>query len=134
MNLGEPYGLIIISFILTLIVTLAYKFFTDQKLMKELKEEMKALQKEVKELKDHPEKMMEAQKKAMEKNMKYLMHSMKPTLITFIPIILIFGWLRQYYTAIGNPDLPPFGLTWIWTYIIFSLVMSIALRKILKIY
>ena len=62
--------------------------------MKRLKEEMKEFQKEMKELKQHPEKMMEVQKKAMQSNMKYMMQSMKSTLYTFIPIILIFGWMN----------------------------------------
>jgi len=133
MNLGEPWSLLIISFILTGAITLAYKFLTDQKLMKELKDEMKSLQTEMKSLKNKPEIMMEVQKKAMEKNMKYMMQSLKPTLITFIPIIFIFSWLRGYYTALGNPDIL-FGLSWIWVYIIFSLVISISLRKLMKIH
>ncbi|MFH1972869.1 MAG: EMC3/TMCO1 family protein [archaeon] len=133
MSIPSPWNLLLISFILTTIITLIYKFVTDQKMMKELKDEMKAFQKEMKELKDNPSKMMEVQKKAMEKNMKYMMHSLKPTLITFIPIIFIFGWLRSYYIGLGNPDIL-FGLGWIWIYIIFSIVLSLALRKILKIY
>lgn len=40
---------------------------------------------------------MEVQKKAMELNMKYMMHSLKPTLITFVPIILIFGWMSSTF-------------------------------------
>src|SRR3989338_4722837 len=85
---------IIISLVVTLIITLIYKWTTDQNLMKQLKDEMKEFQKEMKELKQHPEKMMEVQKKDMQTNMKYMMHSMKSTLFTFIPIILIFGWMN----------------------------------------
>lgn len=133
MNLPEPFGLLVISFLLTAVMTLVYKFMTDQKMMKELKDELKLLQKEMKELKDNPTKMMEVQKKAMEKNMKYMMHSMKPTIITFLPIIVIFSWLRNYYTAIGNPKIF-FGLSWIWTYIIFSFALGLLLRKLLKVY
>lgn len=137
LNMPDPYGLLAISFMITGLITLAYKFMTDQELMKSLKEELKEIQKELKKLKDNPEKMMEVQKKAMEKNMKYMMHSMKPTLITFIPIIIIFGWLRNYYMQLGNPvilDLGFVGLTWIWTYILFSIIISISLRKVLKIH
>lgn len=133
MNLPEPYGLLVVSFILTAVMTIIYKFMTDQKLMKELKEEMAALRKDMKTLKDNPAKMMEVQKKAMEKNMKYMMHSMKPTIITFLPIIIIFSWLRSYYEVLGNPKIF-LGLSWIWAYIIFSFAISIALRKLLKIH
>jgi len=94
---------------------------------------MKGFQKEMKDLKEDPKKMMEVQKKAMEKNMKYMLQSLKPTLFTFIPIIFIFGWLRGYYETLGNPSIL-FGLGWIWIYIIFSIVISMVLRKVLKIY
>jgi len=94
LGLDPLYAVGTIAFIMTLILTLAYKFLTNQDLMKQLKAEIKALQAEMKELKEHPEKMMKVQKKAMETNMKYMMESFKPTLITFIPIILILGWMQ----------------------------------------
>ena len=133
MSIPAPWNVLLMSFILTLIMTLLYKFFTDQKLMKELKDDMKALQAEMKLLKDNPEKMMETQKKAMEKNMKYLLQSLKPTLITFIPILVIFAWLHAYFEALGNPDIL-FGLSWIWIYILFSILFSLSLRKLLKVH
>lgn len=133
MSIPSPWNLLLVCFILTGVITILYKYLTDQKMMKELKDDMKMHQKEMKELKDNPQKMMEVQKKAMEKNMKYMLHSMKPTLFTFIPIIFIFGWLRNYYLELGNPDVL-FGLGWIWIYIIFSIAISMALRKILKIH
>ena len=104
---------------------------TNQELMKSLKAEIKDFQKEMKGYKDDAVKMMELQKKAMQKNMKYMKHSMKPTLFTFVPIIIIFGWLRTTYTPIG-PLI--FGLNWIWIYIASSIVFSIVLRKILKVH
>jgi len=128
----SPLGtIIIVAFILTLLITIVYKLMTDQDLMKSLKAEIKDFQKEMKNHKDNPSKMMELQKEAMGKNMKYMKHSMKPTLITFIPIILVFGWLRTTYTPIGPLV---FGLNWIWIYIACSIVFSIVLRKILKVH
>ncbi len=90
-------AIIILSFIISLIVTVIYKYTTDQNLMKQLKDEMKEFQKEVKTLKDNPSKAMEVQKKAMQTNMKYMMQSMKSTLYSFIPIILIFGWMNAHF-------------------------------------
>jgi uncharacterized membrane protein (DUF106 family) len=89
-------SIVIISFIISLIIVLVYKKFTNQSLMKELKEEIKELQKQMKDLRDKPQEMMKIQKRAMETNMKYMMHSLRPTLITFIPIIIIFGWLNTH--------------------------------------
>lgn len=133
MSIPSPYNILLLSLLITLVTTLAYKFFTNQKLMKDVKEEMACLQKEIKTIKDNKERVMELQKQVMEKNMKYLGQSLKPTLITFIPLILIFAWLQQYYSVLGNPKVL-FGLSWIWVYIIFSILFSLGLRKVLKIY
>ena len=94
--LSPFWGILIISFLVSLIISVIYKYVTDQNLMKQLKAEMKEFQKEMKELRQHPEKMMEVQKKAMETNMKYMTQSFKPTLFTFIPIIIIFSWLSAH--------------------------------------
>ena len=94
LKLGVFWTVVILSIFVSLIITVIYKFMTDQNLMKQLKQEMKEFKKQMKELKSHPEKMMEVQKKAMRTNSKYMMQSMKSTLITFIPIILIFGWMN----------------------------------------
>ena len=91
------WAIITLSFIISLVIIIITKYTTDQVLMKRLKEEIKEHQKQIKELKNEPAKAMEVQKKAMEVNMKYMMHSLKPTLITFIPIILIFGWMNATF-------------------------------------
>ncbi len=105
LRLPPLLSIILVSFVLSVVITLIYKWMTDQELMKTLKEDMKSMQKEMKQLKDNPQKMMEVQKKAMEKNMKYMMHSLKPTLVTFIPLIIIFGWLSTnlaYYPLVAG--------------------------------
>jgi uncharacterized membrane protein (DUF106 family) len=90
-------AIIIISFIITLAITLVYKFTTDQKKMKRLKEEMKANQKKLKELsRQDPQKAMALQQEAMKGNMEYMKSSFKSTLYTLIPIIIIFGWLNTH--------------------------------------
>jgi uncharacterized membrane protein (DUF106 family) len=77
---GPLFGIIVVSFILTLLTTLAYKLFTDQNVMKALKEEMKHLQTEMKKFKDQPDKMMSIQKELMDKNMKMFKNNLKPML------------------------------------------------------
>ena len=88
---------------------------------------------EMKILSGEPEKMMNVQKKALEANMKYMMHSFKPMLITFIPLIIVFGWLRTSYQEM---DLNFLGIfhSWIWIYIITSVLFSLVIRKVLKIH
>ncbi|MBI2654659.1 DUF106 domain-containing protein [Candidatus Woesearchaeota archaeon] len=94
-------AVIVISLIISLIVILITKYTTNQELMKTLKEEINEQQKQIKELKNNPAKAMEVQKKAMEANMKYMSHSLKPTLITLLPIILIFGWMNANFAHEG---------------------------------
>ena len=133
MKLPEPYALMAISLLLTVITTVIYKYTTDQELLKSIKEEMKVLKEDAKKLKDDPKKMMEVNKQMWEKSMKQMTQSWKPMLFTLIPVLFIFSWLSNYYKALGNPDVF-FGLSWLWSYIIFSLVFNIALRKFLKVH
>jgi uncharacterized membrane protein (DUF106 family) len=139
--LPPRWSLIAISFILTLLITLAHKFLTNQHLVKSLKEEVKNFQKEMKNHKENPEKLTEINQKAMAKNLELMKHSMRPTLYTFIPIILIFSWMRETYLPAGDlfswsVSFWPFGpgIGWLWTYILSSIVFSIVLRKVLKIH
>ncbi|HII65757.1 TPA: DUF106 domain-containing protein [Candidatus Woesearchaeota archaeon] len=89
-------ALLIFSLLVSLLITLIYKYTTNQSLMKQLKGEIKEFQKEMKELKDKPGEVMRVQKEAMKTNLKYMSMSMKSTLITFIPIIFIFGWMNTH--------------------------------------
>jgi uncharacterized membrane protein (DUF106 family) len=93
LSLGPFWAIFIVSLGVSIIITVIYYFMTDQKEMKELKEKTKEYQKEIRKSRDDPKKMMQLNKKAMEVNTKYMMKSLKPTLVTFLPIILIFAWL-----------------------------------------
>ena len=102
--LPDVVFLMVIAIFFAVITNVAYKFLTNQNLMKDLKAEMKEFQKEIKELKDNPAKAMAVQKKSMATNMKYMQHSMRPMLFTMLPILLIFGWLNAHMAY--NPLLP----------------------------
>lgn len=129
---GDFGGIIIISFIITLLTTLVYKYFTDQEALKRIKDENKQLQDKMKEHKGDVKKMAELQKEALQKGLiEPMKHQLKPLLITMIPFVLIFGWLRKTYENTGDLFLI-FG--WFGTYVIFSIIFSMALRKLLKVY
>jgi uncharacterized membrane protein (DUF106 family) len=89
------WGILLITIIISVIITLVYKYTTDQGLMKSLKTEMKELQKQMKELKENPEEVKKIQSKFMSLNGKYTMESFKPSLYYLIPLLLIFGWLSS---------------------------------------
>ena len=95
-NMSPFFGILILAFVVTLLMTLAYKYLTNQAEMKRLKEKQKEFQKQMKELRDNPTEMMKVQKEAMSANMEYMKHSFKVTLITMIPILLIFGWMNAH--------------------------------------
>jgi uncharacterized membrane protein (DUF106 family) len=124
-------AIIVISFVLMLLTTLVYKFFSDQKAMKKLKNEMKEIQKEMKEFKDDPSKMMQLQKQSFSKMMESFKYQIKPMLITFVPFIILFPWLRSAYEPYGDLI---FGLGWFGTYFIFGMVFNILLRKLMKVH
>ncbi len=88
--------ILLVSLVISVIITVAYKFLTNQEEMKRLKEQQKDFQKRMKELRQHPEEMMKVQKEAMKSNMDYMKHSLKATLITMLPIILIFSWMAGH--------------------------------------
>jgi uncharacterized membrane protein (DUF106 family) len=96
LRLPPVVAILIIAFAISLIITLVYKYMTDQTMMKDLKMRQKEFQKKMKALKKEPEKMMAVQKQAMQVNMQYMKQSFKPTIITFLPIIIIFGWLNAH--------------------------------------
>ncbi len=130
MNLN--LGMTILVLIIATIMTLAQKYGTDQKTLKEMKEQQKSLQKEMKEFRDHPEKMLSLQKKQMEFIPKMFKLSMRPIIYTAIPLILFFRWFGDFFSLAGDPKI--FGFfSWFWFYLLGSIVFSSILRKVLKV-
>jgi uncharacterized membrane protein (DUF106 family) len=89
-----------------------------------MKQKQKALREEMKKFRDNPQKMMELNKQMMEDFPKQMSQSLKVSVITLVPLLLLFGWLKNVYT----PLLPH----WIWWYILSSIIFSIFIRKIFK--
>ena len=125
-------GMILIVFIITLITTLVQKYTTDQKALKELKEEQKILQAEMKKFENHPEKVAELSKQQFKFIPKTFKLTSRYVLFTGIPFILFFRWFNDYFIAAGDPQFFGF-LGWFWFYFIFTLVFSSILRKVLKV-
>ena len=120
-------SIIIISFLISLFVTVIRYFMTDKEKMREIKDKQKNLRAEMKIHRNNPEKMMEINQKMLDDMPEQMKQSFKPMIITLIPILLVFAWMRSVYavTEIAN--------NWLWWYIISSLVFSIALGKIFKL-
>ncbi len=125
-------GIIVITFAMTLVATLIHKLMTDQKLLKNIKEEMKQIRKDIKQASQDPAKMAELNKLSMEKSMKQMKSTMKPILVTMVVFFILFSWLRTTYDPLPINFL---GIhSWLWTYVILSFIFSLILRKILRVH
>lgn len=125
-------GMLIIVFAITLITTLIQKYTTDQKALKELRNEQKLLQGEIKKFEHHPEKMAELSKKQLEFIPRTFKLTSRAVLFTGIPFILFYRWFYDMFTALGNPVFFGF-LNWFWFYFIFMIIFSGILRKWLNV-
>jgi uncharacterized membrane protein (DUF106 family) len=143
MLLGVSFMSIFVSTLITVITSKVQ----DQKGLKKLKEKMSKQQERLKAAqKKHDTKQAnKISKEMMGMQSTMMSQTMKPMLYTFVPIIIIFGWLRQYpdlrnfieiqgYFVTLPFALPHFGsqLGWLGWYIMCSFPASSLLRKILK--
>ncbi len=111
LSMSPFWAIFLIALLITLVITLVYKYATDQEHMKRLKEKVKQHQERLKKLRDNPEKMMREQQKMMKVNMELMKHSFKPTLYTFLPIIIVFGWLNAHMAYYNLAPNQPFTLS-----------------------
>lgn len=132
LNWNVTWGMLIIILIIAVFTTVVQKYTTDQETIKKLKEEQKILQEEMKKFRDNQPKLVELQKKQFEFMPKMMKLSMGSIIYTGVPFILFFRWFMDFFTAIGNPKF--LGIfTWFWFYLIFTMIFSSVLRKVLKV-
>ena len=118
-------SIILISILINFIVLLVTKFFSDQTRIRELKKQQKEFNKALKDVRGDVEKTLEIQKKAMEHSLELMKHSFRPLLITMIPLLLFFWWIREIFSPVLNG--------WIWYYLVSSIIASLILRKVLNV-
>lgn len=132
LNWNITWGMMIIVAFLALFMTVIQKYATDQKTLKEMKEEQKKLNEEAKKVRDNPERMMQIQKESMKFMVPMMKLSMRAMVFTGIPIILFFRWFNDFFMIIE--DFKFFGfLNWFWFYLLGSIIFSSIFRKILKV-
>ncbi|MBS3072717.1 DUF106 domain-containing protein [Candidatus Pacearchaeota archaeon] len=132
LDFNLTFGMLGVTLIITIITTLIQKYGTDQETLRNLKSEQKKLSEDMKQYKDQPDKIMELNKKQFEFMGEMMKHSMRPIVYTGIPLVLLFRWFVDYFDKI--PDFKFFGfLSWLWMYLIFSIIFSTILRKMFKV-
>ncbi|MEM4347104.1 MAG: EMC3/TMCO1 family protein [Candidatus Altiarchaeota archaeon] len=104
--------------------------------IKEMKEQIKKSQKEMKEATKSGDKKraLQAQEAYMKITIENMRHSFKPLIITFIPFVLVFGWLKENYGNSGNVAIIfGIGFDWFLWYLACAMLFSILISKILKL-
>ena len=137
----------LMSIVASFLVTLSYKYLKNQESLKRLREEQSELRKKIKEEskinKDNPEKIMEMQKRMFETSIEQMKHTFKPMLFNFLPLIILFWWIRKSITdsqvILSLPfNIPKIGLDngfgWLGVYVIISLIFNQIFKKVLKVY
>ena len=120
-------GVIIISVVITLIMTIVTKYLTNQNRMKELKEIQNTCRIKIKDYKGKPEELKKIQQEMLECSMELTKHSMKPMLFAFVPLILLITWLRGVFVGTEIQS------TWIWWYIGAGIFSSILFRRVFRV-
>jgi uncharacterized membrane protein (DUF106 family) len=118
-------SIVLLSVLITFVLTLIYKYTTNQERIGEIKKMQKDYQEKAKALKSQPEKMMEMQKKILELSGEMMKHSMKPMLITMIPMFVLIIWIKKIYAPVLS--------SWIWYYILSAIIFNSLFRKLLKV-
>ena len=124
------WGLTILVLLLSFFMTLIQKYTTDQKTMREMREEQKKMQEEMKKLQVGSKEHTELSMKSMKFMGPMLKMSMRPIVYTAIPIILLFRWFSDYFTLV---DFKFLIFNWFWFYFLGLMIFSSILRKILKV-
>ena len=95
LNLPPLAAILVISIAVSAITTVIYKYTTNQKLLKEIKDDVKNMQAEIKSTKE-PARAAQLQKEMMKRSMQQFSSSSKSMLITLIPLFLLFGWMQTH--------------------------------------
>ncbi|MDL2246211.1 EMC3/TMCO1 family protein [Methanobrevibacter sp. OttesenSCG-928-K11] len=156
------FTVFLIATLVSLITTIANKFLVDQEEMQSIQQEMKDFQNELREAQTSGDskkvaKLQAKQSEFMEKQSKMMTNSFKPAIVTMVPILLVFWWMRAsaisgvivhlpltvYYATLtpifhtigpllyGGQATIPFAIGWLLWYFICTFGMSQILRKFL---
>ncbi len=87
-----------VSLAITIVSTLAAKYTTDQKRIKQLKERSNELRKDLrnKEIQEDKEKFAKLFSESNAINLEMMRNSMRPMLFTMLPILIVFAWLSGH--------------------------------------
>ncbi len=138
-GLPPAIGEAIVAAVVTIVITLFYKYMVDQNKMRELKTKVKELQKKQKEVpKGNTEELNKLLSEMLSLQNQQMKLNLKPMIPTLLIAVAVFPWMGSVFT--GPMVILPFALPffgndfgWLMWYIILSIPMSIVFRKILGV-
>jgi uncharacterized membrane protein (DUF106 family) len=139
LGLNPVVGIFIIAALISLLLTLPYRFLVDQKKMREHKEKVKDIQKRIKDAqKTDQKKANELMTEMLSLSNKQMMSNFKPMMPGMILVILFLPWVATVFTgpvALLPFSLPYFGndFGWLMWYIVASMPMTYMFRKMLGV-
>jgi uncharacterized membrane protein (DUF106 family) len=140
--LGLPAGIeeILVAAVVTLVVTLIYKFFINHERLKEIKCQQKEKQEKLKELqKTSPEEAKKCMNEMMALSNEQMKMTMKPMFITLIlSIVVTLPILQQLFpgAVVKLPFILPYfegDFGWVAWYFIVSVPLNSIIRRILGV-
>lgn len=122
-------SIVLVGLVITFFISLINYFFMDKDRVREIKKKQKEIQAQIKEHQKagNHEKMMDLNKQLFAHSGEMMKHSIKPMLITIVPIIVLFGFIRNVYAT------TEIAKTWFWYYFVSSIVGSLVFRKVFNL-
>ena len=96
--------ILIISVLVSILSNLAYKYATDQAMIKQVREDIKKHQESLKAQTD-PQKKLEIQSQITSLSMKLMPQTFKPMLVTIVPFLIIFTFKISQVVSWTNRSL-----------------------------
>jgi uncharacterized membrane protein (DUF106 family) len=96
-SIGPWPGMILVSFLTAIFMLFVFRFTSNQKGIREVKNKIKAHLLELRLFKDSLSLSLEAQGKILLCNLKYISYSLKPMLVMIIPLVLILSQLNLWF-------------------------------------
>jgi len=121
-------SIFLIGLAISFLITFVNSLVMDKERMREIKARQKEIQAQIKEHQKagNHEKVMELNKEMFSQAGEIFKSSMKPALITIVPIIVLFGFIRSAYAT------TPIASTWFWWYFLSAIVGSMIFRKLFR--
>lgn len=122
-------SIVALASLISLFITVINYFMLDKDRMREIKKKQKDTQIQIKQHQKSGDmqKVMALQKELLADMPEMMKHSFKPMIITFLPIILLFSFMRGAYAETTLAD------SWFWWYFITTILSSIVFRKLFKL-